>query len=289
MRFRRTRPTIPLDRDATGRFLPLIIAVMVLLATLLLSGAVLLTHALDRWQGGLEHHATVQILPLDERAQPLPERVEAALAVLRASASVASAEPLSTEAMGALLSPWLGAGEIPDDLPVPALIDVTLAANHQDLAPLAEQMKTIAGATLDDHGAWMGDARKLAAGVSALAYGLSVLIAAASALMLFLLVRAGMAMHRDVVELLHLVGADDDFIAIQFQKHMMGLAVRGAVVGALLSFVSLWAVGYFMPVVLAYLIWPQIVLLAVFVVLFFVVLAATTSRLTAHRLLAELP
>lgn len=286
---KRVRPTIPLDRDSTGRFLPLIITVMVLLATLLLTGAMLLTHALSRWQDGLDGHASVQVMPLDERAQSLPQRVDAALVVLRASSLVARAEPLSSEAMGELLSPWLGAGALPEDLPVPALIDVTLKESGADVSPLVAQLKIVAGATLDDHGSWLGEVRHLAAGVVAIAYGLSVLIAATSALILFLLVRAGMAMHRDVVELLHLVGANDDFIAIQFQQHMMGLALKGALAGAILAGAVLWGVTYLMPEMTVHLIWVQVALLEFFVVLFFVALAAMTSRLTAHRLLAELP
>ena len=286
---KRVRPTIPLDRDSTGRFLPLIITVMVLLATLLLTGAMLLTHALSRWQDGLDGHASVQVMPLDERARPLSERVDAALVVLRASPLVASAEPVSAAAMGVLLSPWLGEGALPEDLPVPALIDVTLKEPASNVKPLADQLKTVAGATLDDHGSWLGEVRHLAAGVVAISYGLSVLIAATSALILFLLVRAGMAMHRDVVELLHLVGANDDFIAVQFQQHMMGLALKGALAGAVLAGALLWGVTCLMPEITAHLVWVQVALLSFFVVLFFVTLAAITSRLTAHRLLAELP
>lgn len=289
MLFRRVRQTIPLNRDASGRFLPLIISVMVLLAAMLLSGAMLLTHALDRWQDGLDGRATVQVMPLDERATPLDKRVEETLALLRASPLIRAAEPMSSDAMASLLSPWLGEGALPEDLPVPVLIDLHLAVDGSALAPLAEQLKTIAGVTLDDHGSWLADVRSLAKGVIAIAYGLSVLIAAASALILFLLVRAGMAMHRDVVELLHLVGADDDFIAVQFQQHMMGLALKGAIAGAVLTIVSLWLIGQSMPSVMPLLVWPQIVLLTLFVILFFVVLAALTSRMTAHRMLSELP
>lgn len=286
MKKQQRRTTIPLDRDATGRFLPLIIGIMVLLATLMLVGAVMLGEGLSNWRSGLDLKLTVQVMQLDERATPLAQRVEESLAVLRASPQVAAAEPLSGEDMSRLLAPWLGQGELPADLPVPALIDVTLK-QQGDIAVLQESLKGIAGVSLDDHGSWLRDVRRLAQLSIIAAYSMVVLIAGAAALILILLVRAGLNTHRDVVELLHLVGATDAFIARQFQRHMLWVSTQGAVLGGvvaaiLLAIVSVLGqrIGYVSSI--PWLAVPVIPLL-------FVLLAGMTSRRTARRLLSELP
>ncbi len=286
MKKQQRRTTIPLDRDATGRFLPLIIGIMVLLATLMLVGAVMLGEGLSNWRSGLDLKLTVQVMQLDERATPLAQRVEESLAVLRASPQVATAEPLSGEDMSRLLAPWLGQGELPADLPVPALIDVTLK-QQGDIAVLQESLKGIAGVSLDDHGSWLRDVRRLAQLSIIAAYSMVVLIAGAAALILILLVRAGLNTHRDVVELLHLVGATDAFIARQFQRHMLWVSTQGAVLGGvvaaiLLAIVSVLGqrIGYVSSI--PWLAVPVIPLL-------FVLLAGMTSRRTARRLLSELP
>lgn len=280
------RTTIPLDRDATGRFLPAIIAVMVLLASLMLCGALLLGQSLYSWRGGLDQRVTVQIMPLDERTTPLPERVSEALEALRASPLVAEAHEISAEDMSRLLSPWLGEGDLPSDLPVPALIDVTLK-EQGDLAPLQSQISAIAGAQLDDHGTWLHDVRRLAKLCISAAFVMVLLIAGAAALILVLLVRAGLNMHRDVVELLHLVGASDGFIARQFQRHMLWVASLGAAIGCVATILLLLAIGFFShrigwQVAMPWWSVPVIPLL-------FVGLSAYTTQHTARRMLAELP
>lgn len=280
------RTTIPLDRDATGRFLPLIIAIMVLLASLMLAGALMLGGNLQHWRSGLDLKVTVQVLPLDERALPLPERVDATLARLREFPLTAQAQPLSPQDMARLLSPWLGQGDLPADLPVPVLIDVTLK-QQGDLSGLRESLKSIAGVSLDDHGAWLQDVRRLARLSIVAAYAMVALIAGAAALILILLVRAGLNMHRDVVELLHLVGATDGFIARQFQRHMLYVSSLGAVLGFVVTLLLLAMgamlarrIGYASPIP-----WWSVPVMPVL----FVILAGVTSQRTARRLLSELP
>jgi cell division transport system permease protein len=41
-----------------------------------------------------------------------------------------------------------------------------------------------------------------------------------------------MAGSREVVEVLHFVGANDDYIAREFQKRFFGVGLRGSIVGA---------------------------------------------------------
>jgi len=49
-----------------------------------------------------------------------------------------------------------------------------------------------------------------------------------------------MASNRDIVEVLHFVGATDRFIAREFERHFLRLGVRAGVVGAL------WAILVFL-------------------------------------------
>jgi cell division transport system permease protein len=51
--------------------------------------------------------------------------------------------------------------------------------------------------------------------------------------------RAGLETHRKVIELMHLVGSRDSYIAGQFQAHAMSLALRGGVLGLLLGATTL--------------------------------------------------
>jgi len=46
---------------------------------------------------------------------------------------------------------------------------------------------------------------------------------------------SGLAVHHDIIEMLHLIGAEDGFIARQFQGHALKLGLAGAVPGLLLA------------------------------------------------------
>ena len=52
--------------------------------------------------------------------------------------------------------------------------------------------------------------------------------------------RTGLAIHSDVVEVLHLIGAQDSYVARQFQNHTLRLASAGAAVGFLLGAGIIW-------------------------------------------------
>lgn len=273
---------VPLDRDMTGRFLPYIMAILILLASLMLTASVMVRNSMNIWQGDLAGKVTVQVMPLDERNPSLADRVTTALEALDADAAVAAAEPLPEEKMTELLKPWLGEGALPEDIPVPALIDVTLKPGHS-AAHLAGVLKGVAGVEIDDHGSWFGNIRHLAQMLAGTAYVLVLLIVGAAVLIMVLLVRAAMTMHRDVVELLHLVGATDMFIARQFQRHMVRVAGLGALLGLLASALIVWGMASLAGLLAQVPWWVLPVMPFVFVVL-----AAYTSRHVARRLLEEL-
>jgi cell division transport system permease protein len=83
--------------------------------------------------------------------------------------------------------------------------------------------------------------------------GLAVLalMIAATVLSVTFATRAAMATNRPVIEVLHLIGAKDNFIAGHFQRHFLLLGLKGGVIGgggamllfALTDFGRRWFVG----------------------------------------------
>ena len=67
----------------------------------------------------------------------------------------------------------------------------------------------------------------------------SLLIGGAAVLTVIFTTRAGLAVHHAVVEVLHLIGARDGYIARQFQRQALRLALRGGIVGLVLTLATL--------------------------------------------------
>ena len=284
---------LPLAQDPTGRFLTWITALMVYLAVLALAGTLMVSDVARRWDSALAGGLTVQVAPLDG-ATPLDERVEAALAVLRATPGVKAATALTPEENARLLEPWLGPEAADPLLPVPRLIDV-VTDGPVDVPALAERLAVEArGATLDDHAVWLADLRAFASALQLAAVGILLLIGGAGVVAVVFSVRAGLAIHRHVVELLHLMGATDRYVARQFEAHALNLALKGGLVGLALAAATLGGVHHASAGLRASLLpdvtlapWQWLALAAV--PLTACALAVVTARWTVLRTLVTLP
>ena len=87
--------------------------------------------------------------------------------------------------------------------------------------------------TLDDHRRWQAEIKTLTR--SAALGGLAVLglVAAATIAVIVSATRSAMATNREIIEVLHFVGANERFISREFERHFLGLGVRAGLVGAL--------------------------------------------------------
>ncbi|CAO3410990.1 cell division protein FtsX [Azospirillum largimobile] len=232
----RPRSDLPLAVDPSSRFLGWITALMAFLAVLALAGAMLVSDMAQRWDSGLAGGLTVQVAPMPGApVASLDERVEAAVTVLRAFPGIRSASVLGGGEIARLLEPWLGSGASDPLLPMPRLIDVA-ADGPVDVAALRLRLASAApGATLDDHAVWLADLRSFAGAVRLAALGVVLLIGAAAVMTVVFAVRTGLAIHRPVVELLHLMGATDRYVSRQFERHVVSLSLRGGAIGLLLA------------------------------------------------------
>ncbi len=236
---------LPFGRDASGRYLPWIIGFMVHLAVLALAAAMLLSSLGGGWRSDLAGKLSVQIMPGIDAA-PDDSSTAKALELLSATPGVVAAEPLSDEHVSKLLEPWLGPGSAGQGLPMPRLIDVTLQPGFRiDAAALARDLARAApGAVLDDHGVWLGRLLSISRAIEAIALSILALIVIAATATVAFTMRAGLAIHEEIIEVLHLVGAEDRYIAGQFQAHALRLALKGGIGGFVLGAATLTALGW---------------------------------------------
>jgi cell division transport system permease protein len=236
------RNDIPLRRDGTARFLPWLIAPTVYLVAIALAFMLALGGALREWDRGLAGTMTVEIPP----GPTSDAGVTAALKTLTATPGIASAAVLDAATEGKLLQPFLGTAVAPGELDLPRLIDVRVAAGGGlDLTALRTKLTAAApGATLDDHQQWLDRLYSLALSVEATAFAIAAMVSAASVLTVIFTTRAGLAVHRDVIELLHMMGARDGYIARQFEREALRLGFAGGLFGLLLAALTIWALGH---------------------------------------------
>ncbi|MEX0922529.1 MAG: FtsX-like permease family protein [Rhodovibrionaceae bacterium] len=238
---------LPLARDASGRFLPWLVAFMVYLATLALVSSMIMNALVDRWDRGLADRLTVQIPApsAEDEAGGQEARIDAAIDVLTSTPGVGGVAVLDDSEISALLDPWLGDAELARELPLPTLIAVTLSADDPaDLGTLAVRLQAaVPGAVIDDHQRWVGGLVSLTRSIDLIAALVVLLVGLAAVITVVFVTRTGLAIHRQVIELLHLIGAQDSYIARQFQTHAMKLGFKGGALGFAAALATVYGAG----------------------------------------------
>jgi len=216
--------------------LDVVICVMGFLAALALCASLVAARTAEGWRAGLADSFTVQILPHEGAGPTLQSETDSVLAALRATAGLSQVRVVTDAEANRLVAPWLGEGTALADLPLPRLIDATVAHDATvDLARLAQRLKRAApDSQLDDHTLWLARLKRIADTVIWSAWAVLALIALATAATVTFATRAGLAAHQDIVSLLHQMGARADFIARAFEWHYFVSALIASALGSAL-------------------------------------------------------
>ncbi len=102
------------------------------------------------------------------------------------------------------------------------------------------------GVSLDDHRRWQQQIRAVTGSFALGGIAIFLLVAAATTAVIVSATKSAMASNRDIVEVLHFVGATDKFIAREFEKHFLRLGIKAGIVGA----VAAMAVFLTMPAIM---------------------------------------
>ena len=295
---RRSTADVPLAKDSSDRFLPWLIAFMVYFAALAVVSATMMHKLVQRWDRGLSGQLTVEVPPPGPEApeSQRQERLDQIVDVLSRTRGIDEVVLYGTDEIADLIEPWLGSGATELDLPLPGMIAVSFDTTAPpDLAALAEQLEQIVPGTLvDDHRRWLGTLVDLAHSVQAFAGAIVLLVGLVAVLAVVFVTRTGLSIHGNVIEILHLIGAQDSYIASQFQRHALALGLRGGVIGCALALATILTIGYMLGRVesvvgpVLFLSLPEWALLAL---LPFVTagIAMVTARMTVLGTLARMP
>lgn len=227
----RNAPLVPVD-SAGGQALAAVIAILAFLAALCAGGAELVAASSAQWRSEIAREVTIQIRPNAQRS--IDADVARAVALARQTPGVEQAQAFSKEEAERLLEPWLGTGLDFNDLPVPRLIVIKLQEDTRpDFSALKQALQNeVPGASLDDHALWVSRLSTMANTIIGIGVFLVTLVLAAAGLAVIFATRGAMAGNREVVDVLHFVGANDDFIAKEFQRRFFKLGLRGSTAGA---------------------------------------------------------
>ena len=238
-------PIVPAG-SVTGRSLTVVITIMCFLASLTAGAVYMMNQSASAWLRDIASEVTVQIeakerVDLDKHGRRC-HRVLVAPARRRAGACAERGR--CRPAAGALARTDRG------------LEGAARAPSHRGRARPQHAARfrvlrtalvnNFPGVTIDDHRRWQRQIRTITRSFALGGLAILLLVGAATTAIIVSATKSAMASNRDIVEVLHFVGATDRFIAREFERHFLRLGVRAGVVGAL------WATFVFlaMPTVM---------------------------------------
>ena len=185
--------------------------------------------AAEAWGAQIEGDITVVMRDTDRRtAEEAANRVSAL-------ASVFDARVLSREEVEILLEPSLGPGGLPEGLPVPMLMvvqaDVAVGDPSNQISASLNEL-SIDGDVAGNAG-YAENVRGALGVLRLVALSIVALLSATAIAVIAFATHAALLARRDIVDVLHLSGAEDRYIAGLFERRFWILALQAGMGGAI--------------------------------------------------------
>ena len=227
----KTAQIVP-SASIAGNALTVVIAIMSFLACLTAGAVYMVNQSAVAWVKDISSEITIELDPVN--AADIEKKMTLVSLFLAKQAGITHVKPMTAEDSAKLLEPWLGHSEALSALPIPRLIAVEInRSNPPDIKAISEALsQNFEGVTLDDHRQWRTEIRTLTRSAALGGIAVLVLVAAATVAVIVSATRSAMASNREIIEVLHFVGANERFISREFERHFVGLGARAGIVGA---------------------------------------------------------
>lgn len=241
---------VPLQDDNSNVFLQVMVCIAVFLFGVTLAGVLSVNAMLNAWNESILGALTVQVMPVvesnqDAAAAEVLRQQSKAVEFLNQWPGIEKATPLTDKQLKRLIQPWLGDGIEISDLPLPRLIDVKIKKKMTvNFAKLAEKLaETAPLASIDDHKLWLDKLIKFADSLRLLAMVVLVLVVVVTSGAIFYCTQTSLGLHKYVIEILHLMGAKDTYVAQQYARKTAFLGFMGGLYGLLLAVPTIFIIA----------------------------------------------
>jgi cell division transport system permease protein len=250
--FKKYKYDISLQDGIGAHLVTWVTGLMVFFMTLMLAINIGLAAMADSWVSGLAGSLTVEIKPpvsADGSARPTGAQVkqfndnaDKIIWLSKQHPAVTEGRRLSDAEIKTLIAPFLG-GTIPEDLPLPALIDLKLATDADTAKLQTDILELVPSATIDSHADTLDDVRTLISTVRGFVFLLTGVVMLLAIVAISGIVRSKFSIHRGEAEILHLLGAPDEYIARQFRHHTLQGTLKGAIGGVTCMVITLLVIS----------------------------------------------
>lgn len=244
----RRQSELPLKYDRANFFLEVSTTISVFLFSLVLAAYFLINSMILSWNNSIANGLTVQIMPA-ENALTADEEVlyvNKVVHFFEAQDNVSKVILINDEQMNRLMSPWIGNHVDISSLPLPKLLDVRLKKNAKfDYDQTAQNLKDIAPyASIDSHGMWLQKLVHFASTLRILSLFILLLVLSVTAFAIFYAVETSLKVHKNIIEILHIMGATDSYIAKQYASRSFFVGLFSGIIGLVAGLIVIMTISH---------------------------------------------
>lgn len=290
---------LSISGEGNNRSVPLTVALLVFILTLVLMGASSLSQSFREWDSTFSHKITFEV-PFAEPDTSSSQKETLSLTnqvmeVLQKSSHVRHARIVEPSQLMSVLEPWVGSLETLSALNLPTLVEVDLQKMSPEIVEDLTQTvrKVNPEIRCESHNQWQALLHTISCILQVVAYVVVGLIALTVMILITLITRSGLEIHRQVIDVLHLIGANNRYIARQFETQAFRLTLKGALVGVGFALPLTYAFSFLstflgLPEILRCLPSMGIVLFVLGIPLLISALGSLVARISVLRMLSRL-
>lgn len=235
---------LPIDSGYSKTFLRVIVAVSVFLFAITLAGVLGINTMFENSRQQVVSNFTIQVLPLSHNEESRKDLLNV-VSFMEKYPDIEQVTVLSDGELQALLKPWLGNNVDIELLPIPKLLDVKIRnAQNFDYKELEARLSEIsAQASINDHNLWLSRLLKFITSLKMLAVTVLILVAGACISAIIYAAKTSLNVHREIIAILHTIGATDKYIAINYVKQITNISVFAGIFGTILAVPAIMVVG----------------------------------------------
>ena len=228
------RKEIPLDDEETSIFMYVLTSIYTYLFVIVLA-IVMAVNSMAPIEDENKHIDVEKTLEQQNKVLQFMENVT----------GVKSVRVLGPDDIEKLMTPWLGNKVDISELPIPALLDIGLkddgSINYDEVTRGLKQITP--NASIDNHRLWLNRLLKFASSLKHIALLVLLMVAGICALSIYYSTRTSLWINRESLEILHVVGALDKYIAKQYALNYAKIGFFAGVIGLFVAIPCIILIG----------------------------------------------
>ena len=241
---------IPTEDDDTAAFVSVLTSIYMYLFVVVLAIFMAINSMAGNWEKDITGSITVQITPIEDDNKHIDtaktqEQQNKVLQFMEKISGVESVRILDEQTVQKLMAPWIGNKVDLSTLPIPQLLDVRLKPNAElNYDEITRGLKLLtANASIDNHRLWLNRLIKFATSLKTVALAILLMVVAICAFSIYYSARTSLNININSIEILHIVGAKDEYIAKQYAKKYAKIGFFAGIIGLMAAVPCIILVG----------------------------------------------